>query len=296
MTLESVNSCPICNGTTFEPFVQCTDFTTSLEKFSIVTCKACHLLITTPRPKSNAIGKYYQSDRYISHTNSSKNITDKLYKFVRSFTLRWKFNLVNSHKPNGKILDYGCGTGEFLATCKKANWDCYGVEPSAEARQKATELTEISIPYSLKEVGPLKFDIITLWHVLEHVENLQEKLTELKSKLKEDGIIFIAVPNHESLDSKIYKSFWAGYDVPRHLWHFSQENIKKLLDDHGLKLMKTIPMKQDSFYVSLLSEKYIHPKSNFLLNLGRGFLTGLRSNFAARRNNNYSSLVYIAKA
>ncbi len=295
MALESVNTCPICNGTSFEPFEQCTDFTTSQEEFSIVKCKSCQLLITSPRPDANSIGKYYQSDSYISHTNSSKKLIDKLYKIVRSFTLRWKLNLVGTHKPTGKILDYGCGTGEFLATCKKANWDCCGVEPSSTARGQATQLTNLPITQSLQEIGQQKFDVITLWHVLEHVENLTEKLSELKSFLKEDGIIFIAVPNHESLDAKIYKSHWAGYDVPRHLWHFSQENIKKLLESHQLKLMKNIPMIQDSFYVSLLSEKYLHPKSNILLNLGRGFITGLRSNLAARRNQSYSSVVYIAR-
>lgn len=296
MALESVNTCPTCNGTTFEPFEQCKDFTSSQEKFSIVKCQTCGLLITSPRPDSNSIGKYYQSESYISHTNSSKNLIDILYKTVRSFTLRWKLNLIHSQKSKGKILDYGCGTGEFLATCKKANWDCYGVEPSAAARKKATELTNLHITQTLDEMGQIKFDIITLWHVLEHVDNLNEKLSELKSFLTEDGIIFIAVPNHESLDAKIYTSYWAGYDVPRHLWHFSQENIKRLFTTHQLHLMKVIPMKLDSFYVSLLSEKYKHPKSNILLNLGRGLINGLRSNVAGSRNKNYSSLVYIAKA
>jgi 2-polyprenyl-3-methyl-5-hydroxy-6-metoxy-1,4-benzoquinol methylase len=295
MTLESVTTCPICNGTTFDLFDRCSDFTTSKEEFSIVKCRGCNFLITNPRPDANSIGKYYKSDSYISHTNSSKTLIDKLYKVVRAFTLRWKLNLVNAQKPVGKILDYGCGTGEFLATCKRANWDCYGVEPSAEARKKATEFTNLPITRSLNEMDQTKFDIITLWHVLEHIDNLNEKLSELKSFLKEDGIIFIAVPNHESLDAKIYTSYWAGYDVPRHLWHFSQENIKRLFTSHQLHLTKVIPMKQDSFYVSILSEKYRYPNRNSLLNLMKGFIVGLRSNLAAGKNKNYSSLVYIAR-
>lgn len=296
MALESVTACPICKGNNFDPFNKCTDFTTSLEEFAIVTCKTCGFLITSPRPDSNSIGKYYQSENYISHTNSSKNLIDKIYKTVRSFTLQWKLNLIQSYKPSGKILDFGCGTGEFLNTCKTANWVCTGVEPSVAAREKASQLTNPNIVGTLSQTDHSKFDVITLWHVLEHVENLNEKLTELKSYLAEGGIIFIAVPNHESLDAKIYKSFWAGYDVPRHLWHFSQSTMNRLLSSHGLKLINTIPMKQDSFYVSLLSEKYRQPNANILIHAIKAFAIGLRSNLAANRNRNYSSLVYIAKA
>lgn len=295
MALESVTTCPICKGNNFEPFNQCIDFTTSKEEFIIITCKACHFLITSPRPDSNSIGKYYQSENYISHTNSSKNLIDKLYITVRAFTLQWKLNLIQSHKPNGKILDYGCGTGEFLNICKTANWGCAGVEPAMAARKKASKLTNLNIAGSLDQIDHSKFDVITLWHVLEHIENLNEKLSELKSCLTEGGIIFIAVPNHESLDAKIYKSYWAGYDVPRHLWHFSQSTMNRLLTSHGLTLLKTIPMKQDSFYVSLLSEKYLNPKANILIHAIKAFAIGLRSNLAAKRNRNYSSLVYIAK-
>jgi 2-polyprenyl-3-methyl-5-hydroxy-6-metoxy-1,4-benzoquinol methylase len=280
MALESVTACPICNGNNFDPFNKCIDFTTSQEEFAIVTCKSCRFLITSPRPDSNSIGKYYQSENYISHTNSSKNLVDKIYKTVRSFTLKWKLNLIQSHKPKGKILDYGCGTGEFLNYCKTANWVCAGVEPSVAAREKASQLTNLKIVGSLHQLDRSKFDVITLWHVLEHVENLNEKITEIKSHLAEGGIIFIAVPNHESLDAKIYKSYWAGYDVPRHLWHFTQSTMNRLLTSHGLRLINTIPMKQDSFYVSLLSEKYLQPKANIILHAIKSVAMGLRSNLA----------------
>ena len=296
MAQESVNTCPICKGDAFDPFTDCIDFTTSKEEFSIVRCKTCNFLITSPRPDSNSIGKYYQSENYISHTNSSKNLIDKVYKIVRSFALRWKLNLIQSQNPTGRILDYGCGTGEFLNTCKRANWECSGVEPSVAAREKAAQLTNLTIAESLDKIRDTNFNVITLWHVLEHVENLNEKLSEIKSHLAEGGTIFIAVPNHESRDAKIYNSYWAGYDVPRHLWHFSQASMNMFLKLHGLTVIKTIPMKQDSFYVSLLSEKYLHPKTNILINAVRAFANGLRSNLAARRNRNYSSLVYIAKA
>lgn len=296
MAYESIIACPICKGIDFNPFNQCIDFTTTKEKFTIIQCKTCQLLITSPRPDSNSIGSYYESDKYISHTNNSKNLFDKAYRLIRTFTLRWKLNIIQSQKLNGKILDYGCGTGEFLNHCKQFNWECYGVEPAEPARRKASQLTTLYISDSLIKLNNKKFDVITLWHVLEHVENLNEKLSELKSHLAENGTIFIAVPNHESLDAKIYKTHWAAYDVPRHLWHFSQNNMKVLLATHGLKLVDIIPMKQDSFYVSLLSEKYKNPTANILVNMLRALINGLRSNLAAGRNQNYSSLVYIAKS
>jgi len=296
MALESVNYCPICKGNHFTLFNRCIDHTTSGETFSIYQCSTCNFLITSPRPDANSIGKYYQSENYISHTNSSKSVIDKIYKSVRSITLQWKLNLIQKHQKSGTILDYGCGTGEFLNTCKTASWKCFGVEPSAEARQKAEHLTNLKLSQSLSEIASNKFDVITLWHVLEHIEDLNEKLSELKNHLAQDGTIFIAVPNYESLDGKLYQSHWAGYDVPRHLWHFSQTTMGKLLSNHGLKLKEVVPMKQDSFYVSLLSEKYLHPNRNIVLTGLSALLAGLKSNHAARSNQNYSSLVYIATA
>lgn len=295
MAFIAITECPICKGKEFDPFNQCIDFTTSKEEFSILTCKSCNFLITSPRPDSNSIGKYYDSENYISHSNSSNSLVHHLYKIVRSFTLQWKLKIVQKQKPKGLILDYGCGTGEFLNICTKANWECYGVEPSELARRKATKLTSVPISESFEHLIDKKFDVITLWHVLEHIANLNEILSALKSHLAENGTIIIAVPNYESLDAKIYKSFWAGYDVPRHLWHFSKQNIKRLFTSHGLRNIQTIPMKQDSFYVSLLSERYRNPNTTILVNLIRAVMIGIRSNLAARRDQNYSSLVYIAK-
>lgn len=296
MAFESITICPVCNGTDFIPYNQCTDFTTTTETFTIIQCNTCRLLITSPRPDADSIGRYYESDKYISHTNNSKDLFDKVYKRIRRFTLRWKLKLIRNQKLNGTILDYGCGTGEFLNYCKQSNWECYGVEPAELARKKANQLTSLPISDSLLKLNDKKFDVITLWHVLEHVDNLNEKISELKSHLAPNGTIFIAVPNHESLDAKIYKTQWAAFDVPRHLWHFSQHTMKMLLAKHGLNLIDIIPMKLDSFYVSLLSEKYKNPTANILVRVSRAIITGLRSNFAASKKQNYSSLVYISKS
>lgn len=296
MALETVIICPICTGKKFDPYYSCIDHTKSKEEFSLVKCASCNFVITSPRPDSNSLGQYYESENYISHTNSSNNLIDYIYKKVRSFTLTWKLNLIKNYKHNGKLLDYGCGTGEFLNACRIANWQCTGIEPSEVARVKASHLTKLPIAESFDKIGRAKFDVITLWHVLEHVEDLNEKISELKHRLTEGGIIFIAVPNHESLDAKKYKSHWAGYDVPRHLWHFSQSTMSKLLIKHGLQLVNTTPMKQDSFYVSLLSEKYQQPNANLLSRMVKALIVGLQSNLDAKKNRNYSSLVYIVTA
>ncbi len=296
MALETVIACPICNGKKFDSFYKCIDYTKSKEEFSLVKCTECNFLITSPRPNSNSLSQYYESENYISHTNNSKNFIDYIYKRVRSITLKWKLNLIKRYKHNGNLLDYGCGTGEFLNVCQLANWQSNGIEPAQVARQKASNLTKLPIAESLNQLASEKFDVITLWHVLEHVEDLNEKISELKGCLAEGGIILIAVPNYESLDAKKYKSSWAGYDVPRHLWHFNQPTMRSLLIKHGLKLLNTTPMKQDSFYVSLLSEKYQHPNANLLTSMVKAFITGLQSNLEARKSQNYSSLVYIVTA
>lgn len=296
MALETVITCPICNGNNFDPFITSIDHTKSQQEFSLVKCIACNFLITSPRPDSNSLSKYYESENYISHTNSSKNLIDYIYKRIRVLTLKWKLNLIKSYKHNGKLLDYGCGTGEFLNVCQIANWQCTGIEPAGVARGKASNLTKLPIAESLNQMGSEKFDVITLWHVLEHVADLNKKISELKGCLAKGGIIFIAVPNYESLDAKKYKSYWAAYDVPRHLWHFSQSTMSHLLTKHGLKLLNTTPMKQDSFYVSLLSEKYQHLNANLLTSMVNAFITGLQSNLDAKKSHNYSSLVYIVTA
>ncbi len=294
MALESITSCPICSGANFQLYNQCTDFTTTHELFNLQICNNCEFVFTSPRPDAGSLGKYYESNNYISHSNDSKSLFEKMYTVIRSYALRWKLELIQQRKATGKILDYGCGTGEFINVCKKAGWQCFGVEPANKARTKALNLSNAKIVDSLSQLANEKFDVITLWHVLEHIENLNEKLFELKQHLTENGIIFIAVPNRESLDARHYKSFWAGFDVPRHLWHFSQSNMKSLLSSHGLKHIQTIPMKQDSYYVSLLSEGYQHPRTTFFKNLIKAFIIGTKSNMAARKDLNYSSLVYIA--
>jgi 2-polyprenyl-3-methyl-5-hydroxy-6-metoxy-1,4-benzoquinol methylase len=294
MNLEKLSNCPLCNSTELEPHLSVTDFTTTLESFKIEKCCLCNFVFTNPRPTPADIGNYYQSDKYISHTDGGKGLLDKIYLVARKFTLTWKYNLITANRAAGELLDVGCGTGEFISYMKSKGWRVTGMEPSATAREKASAKID-QIVYPNLEGITQQFDVITLWHVLEHVHQLKETVTKLKSLLKANGTIFIAVPNYESPDAKRYQQYWAAYDVPRHLWHFSKSSIGKLMADEKLKIDKIIAMKLDAYYVSLLSEKYKNPKQNILNRILKATITALLSNLKARKEMNYSSFIYIIK-
>ncbi len=294
MTLESVTACPVCASSSFQPLLTVKDYTVSQNEFQIQTCTTCGFGITSPRPDQHSIGLFYASDKYISHTGGSTSFLDQVYIFARKFTLRWKLNLINGFRQPGTLLDYGCGTGEFLKYLQANQWKVKGIEPSESARTKADKIVQNHIYHDLSaNLG--SFDVITLWHVLEHVHNLNEILEKLKELLKESGIMLLAVPNHLSADAKKYGTYWAGYDVPRHLWHFTQKNMEQLLSQHRLEIIKIVPMKLDAYYVSLLSESYQHPKTPSFLRMINAFLSGITSNSKATKTGEYSSLIYIAR-
>lgn len=295
MILESIAQCPICNSTSLEHFINCKDYTTTGEDFNIVKCNQCDFLITSPRPSQSEIGRYYKSDKYISHTGGSRNLVDRIYLLARSYSLNKKRKLIETYATKGTLLDYGAGTGEFLNHCSAHGWKTEGVEPADEARAKAIKLSQLTVHQSITDISESEYNAITLWHVLEHVHNLNVTLKDLAAKLTPNGTLFIAVPNPKSYDAKKYKSHWAAYDVPRHLWHFNKENISSLLTQNGLTLVTIQPMKLDAFYVSLLSEEYKNPEHSKFSRLVRAFTTGLLSNWKGKKETNYSSLIYIAK-
>ena len=273
-------------------FVKCKDYTVSEEIFTLYHDEEKDMLITSPQPDEENLPKYYQSDDYISHTDAKKTLIEKLYQIVKSFTLRKKVKLITKLKKHkGALLDIGAGTGDFLIAAKKAEWNIYGVEPNQDAR-KLAQKKELELNKNTIELDSHKFDIITMWHVLEHVPNINNQIIELKRLLKPDGYIIIAVPNFKSYDARYYHSFWAAYDVPRHLWHFSRKSINMIFSKHKMNVVDIIPMKFDSFYVSMLSEKYKTTKMNYI----KAFWIGLRSNIKAMRSKEYSSLIYVVKA
>lgn len=270
-------------------FLTVKDHSVSNEVFELYRDEELDMLLTYPQPSLNVLGKYYESVDYISHTDSKRSLFEKAYHFVKNIALKNKLDLINSlQKEKGSILDIGAGTGDFLSVAKKDGWKTIGVEPSAKAKKIALE-KGVSFVNDTYELASHSFDVITMWHVLEHVPNLEEQIKELKRLLKPSGSLIVAVPNHKSYDAQYYKSYWAAYDVPIHFWHFSKKAIKELFSREGMELKKILPMKFDSFYVSLLSEKYKNGKMNFI----KAFYIGLKSNMKAKRNLEYSSHIYV---
>ena len=220
---------------------------------------------------------------------------NQLYHKIRKRTLVQKRRLIENTtgKNKGNILDVGCGTGAFLNTMKEAGWDATGIEPDQSAREKALDLYGLHLDNSEKfyELPAQAFDAITMWHVLEHVHDLHEYIDQLKKIVKPTGKLFIAVPNYTAYDAKVYKEFWAAYDVPRHLYHFSPASMKTLLNLHGMKIEKMKPMWYDSVYVSMLSEQYKTGKSNLLSALMVGCISNLKALFDIKK---CSSVIYVA--
>ena len=289
-------NCPVCDGMEFKKVITAIDNTVSKKEFDIVECAGCSLRFTQDVPDANAIAAYYKSEDYISHTNSSKGVINQLYQIVRGITLKQKQQNIQkvTGLKTGRLLDVGSGTGMFVKQMRDAGWDVTGAEPDADARQIAlnqnqTVLSEMDVLDSLEKES---FDAISLWHVLEHVHELDAFMIKLKSLLKPTGTMFIALPNYTSLDAEHYKDHWAAYDVPRHLYHFSPRSIDVLMNKNGLQVIKRQPMWFDSFYISLLSSKYQNGSVNYLT----AFLKGLQSNMKAiRSHQKSSSIIYLVK-
>ena len=262
------------------------DYLVTQEKFSLVHDTSLDMLITTPQPKNLSI--YYEDSSYISHQDKPKNLLEVIYQTVKKYTLNKKIKFINKFKnDSNSLLDIGAGTGEFILHAKNAKWKTIGVEPGNQAREKANK-KGLTIVKNIDEIDNQKFDVITLWHVLEHLPDLDEQLNKIEKLLKIGGTLIVAVPNFKSYDAKHYKEFWAAYDTPRHLWHFSQKSISTLFNAKGLEIIKTTPMYFDSYYVSLLSEKYKKGNSKYLKAVYHGWL----SNYKARATGEYSSLIY----
>lgn len=291
---ESLKHCPVCGSIKLQKAFKTKDYFLTKEEFSICQCKKCGFHFTNPRPKQEALAPYYKSEEYISHSNSNQGLFGFLYQQVRNFTLGKKYDLVSSMRDGESILDIGCATGQFLNEFKKRGWKCNGIEPDPEAREFAKKAYDLKVfgEEKLDEFNAQSFDVISMWHVLEHVSDLQKRLEDLRRLIKDNGILFIALPNLDSWDAHHYEKYWAGLDVPRHLYHFKKENVELLFDKFGFRMHQILPMKFDAYYVSLLSEKYKKNPFYFI----SAFFKGWYSNFKARKSPpNHSSLLYILK-
>ena len=283
-------TCPQCNQPTSH-YTDLADHFLTQETFKLYTCNSCSFLFTYPVPED--LSPYYDSQDYLSHHTEKKNFITLLYNKVRRIQLNNKLKLLRSINAGDTLLDYGCGSGTFLKYCKQHGYQCTGLEPDADARRYASESTGLSIYNDLSAIdSSTRFDIITLWHVLEHVPKPSNLVSTLNKHLSGNGALIIAVPNFNSHDAKHYQSYWAGYDVPRHLYHFSKSSIQIIANKNGMIVESIKPMIFDSFYVSLLSEKYRHKG---ILSYPAAFIEGITSNIKAFKTGEFSSLIYVLR-
>jgi 2-polyprenyl-3-methyl-5-hydroxy-6-metoxy-1,4-benzoquinol methylase len=288
------SNCPVCDSAIISKHLNAEDYTVSHQQFEIWQCANCTLRFTQGAPDASSVGDFYQSDNYISHTDTAAGFINKLYHFVRKTTLQRKRRLIEqtTSLTKGTLLDIGAGTGAFAHTMQQAGWAVTGLEPDAATRERAASLHGLQ----LQETGSLfqlpagSFDAITMWHVMEHVHELHPYIEQIKLLLKEKGSALIAVPNYTSYDAQVYQQYWAAYDVPRHLYHFSPDAASNLLKQHGLKLLAIKPMWFDSFYIAMLSEQYKNVKNNLVKAVWNGMLSNVKAIFDKKK---CSSVIYV---
>lgn len=282
--------CPFCESENTKSYLKLKDYFLSQEDFEIMECDNCKLLFTTPRPDKSVIGNYYKSEDYLSHNEHKKGLVPWIYNRVKRINIRNKYKIACGNRTKPYILDFGCGVGDFLNYAKQKGCDISGCDMSEDARIWASMKLGKSIvtPDEIFNLPHSTFDIITMWHVLEHIDDLRYQTEQLHCLLKDDGRLVIAVPNYKSYDAQHYKDKWAAYDVPRHLNHFHKESLQNIFAG-SFELDEIHPLKWDAFYISMMSENYIGKGNSFV----KGILTGWKSNRKARKTGEYSSLVYV---
>jgi 2-polyprenyl-3-methyl-5-hydroxy-6-metoxy-1,4-benzoquinol methylase len=293
MEMHSV-ACPVCGYHQFKMEFQVIDYFVTKEEFCIQSCIKCGMHLTADVPADSEISAYYKSEDYISHSDTRKGLVNRAYHIVRDYMLARKYTSIrrSTGKNKGTILDIGAGTGYFLHYMKKKNWEVYGTEKSVEAREFAKKHRNLDIlpEDALFSLPTASFDAITLWHVMEHLPNIRQYWQIISKLLKPDGILIIALPNSGSWDAKHYGSYWAAWDVPRHLWHFTPKHIEKSGDKEGFRLIHSQRMPFDAFYISIMSEKYKKSAFPILKGIFFGKISWLSSLF---NKNRCSSLMYI---
>ena len=296
MTKIHISTCPICGTQEFENSLSCKDYYASGEEFQLAKCCNCNFTLTQDFPSEDIIGKYYDVPDYISHSDTHEGIVNKLYHIARKIALRSKAKTVikYSEKKKGMLLDIGCGTGYFLNKMKTKGWIVAGIEKDEGARKYAKEKFDLNTQTHdyLFQIVDRQKNVVTMWHVLEHLEKLNETMAQLHKILKDDGTAIIALPNRNSFDAKHYQKYWAAYDVPRHLWHFSPNDFEYLANKHNFSITETKPMYFDAFYISMLSEKYKETPVGAFIGLIKGGFFFFGSLFDKKK---CSSLIYILK-
>jgi 2-polyprenyl-3-methyl-5-hydroxy-6-metoxy-1,4-benzoquinol methylase len=290
------DKCPLCNSEDIGEWLNVPDHFLTGEQFALTQCSSCGFLFTQDHPDSDEIDRYYESADYISHNDSAGGFFASVYMIAREFMLRRKRKMVcrATGLKNGNILDIGSGTGHFLSVMRARGWQVKGLEINDKAR--AFSIAEFGLevlsPASIGSLPSASFDAITLWHVLEHLQNPFSYASEIVRFLNPGGVCLVALPNSSSFDARHYNEFWAAYDVPRHLWHFTPETFKLFAEKSGFEIISVRSLPLDVIYISLLSEKYRRSALHFIRGLVKGVWFMALSLFLKNRN---SALVYILK-
>jgi SAM-dependent methyltransferase len=288
--------CPLCSSEKIALHLNCNDHFISKKDFAIFKCSACGFTFTQDYPEEDEIGQYYESDNYISHSDTSDGFSNKLYRIARRIMLRRKKNLIGniSHLKRGTILDIGSGTGYFVATMRRAGWNASGIEINEKARNFSVTHFGLDVdpPDRIKAYESNSFDCITLWHVLEHFHDPFKNISEIHRLLKPGAICIVALPNSNSFDANHYNRFWAAWDVPRHLWHFEPSTFRIFSEKQGfiLESLRTLPL--DVFYISLLSERYKSSSISYFRAISTALVFTFMSFFNRKR---CSSIIYILR-
>jgi SAM-dependent methyltransferase len=296
MEVLNRRSCPLCNNEIIKEEITCSDHLVSGEDFLLCRCLNCGFLFTQNAPTSDKIGPFYESEDYISHSDTKKGVMNLLYHYARGLNLKRKTSLVKKHtcKKKGVLLDIGTGTGYFLQAMQQQLWQVQAMEQSAVARQFAKEHFNLDVlpKNAWRELSSASFDAITLWHVMEHLHDLNETWEQLQRLLQPKGRLIVAVPNAAAWDAAYYGKDWAAYDVPRHLWHFSTDNMLLIARKYGFELEEIYPMPMDAFYISILSEQNRKNKQAFLKGMYVGFRAWCSSLLNKQKS---SSLIFVFK-
>lgn len=299
MELELLTHCPVCSGKQFDLYLETQDHSVSHGTFQIVSCKKCKFLFTNPRPPEKEIGKYYDSEAYLSHHDEAETLMTKVYNRVRKVAVNDKIALLKKYDtcPKKHVLDIGCGTGFFLSECKQKGWEISGTEPDDDARNAATKRTGKMIQSSIftEQLEDQQYSAITMWHVLEHVHRLGETLDWIHHHLTAKGTLFVAVPNPDSHDAKTFGKYWAAYDVPRHLYHFSKDSFERLMQHHNFHVVDMKCMLFDAYYVSLLSNQYKSGAQKIVGSIISGTLSNIKGIGTTPHNINTSSIIYLVQ-
>ena len=277
----------VSRGTNNRNSIETKDYLVTRESF-VVEEKENGISFTYPVVADAEIDKYYNTTDYLSHS-SNKTLMSFFFDFFSKIMVKKKTSFMLQLGVVNTYLDYGCGVGKLINSMNKKGVASYGYDTSSLA-VSVCKNKSLSASSNLEDL-PNQYDLISFWHSLEHVSDYVNVLNKTKQMLSKNGTVIVALPNYDSFDSKFYSKFWAAYDTPRHRVHFTKKGFIKAANKLGFEVVKTKPLFLDSFYISMMSEKYKQSLFYFL----KGFFIGTLSNLCFFFTKQASSHVYVLK-